>query len=62
MIIVGIFAGSMNIIFEFSGIIQLTYFCLLEVGQLNPLVYALTNLKFSSGYNPPLNFSDPVDD
>lgn len=62
MIILGIFAGSMSIVFEFSGILQLTYFSLLEVGELNPLVYGLTNLKYSSGYNLPINFSDSVDD
>lgn len=62
MIILGTFAGSMSIILEFSGIVQLSYFSLLEVGELNPLVHALSNLKYSSGYNFPFTFDDPVDD
>lgn len=50
----------MMITLEASFICQLTYFSLLEIGQLNPFWYALSGLKFSSGYNFPFSSQQPI--
>jgi hypothetical protein len=51
LILLGIFVGNKLIPMELAAIFQLTYFMILTVGELNPNFYALSGLKYSSGYN-----------
>ncbi len=51
LILLGVFAGNKLIPMELAAIFQFTYFMILTVGELNPNFYALSGLKYSSGYN-----------
>ncbi len=60
MVIAGFFVGNMMISLENAFFVQLSYFSLLYIGQLNPLFYALTGLKYSNGYNIPITHDNPL--
>jgi hypothetical protein len=62
LILFGLFVGNMMIPLETASIVQLSYFSLLWIGELNPFYLALTGLKYASGFNIALKYSNPSQD